>query len=645
MLKYGMQRIVPSIIITILLLFISSAFAVPIETFIKADKLEYDPVKKVYILTGNVEIKRVDANIKAEYIEYNEETLFVKAKTDVFYSDKEVSMLADEADIYIDKKTGKIKNGDITFKKDNYHVTGDEVIKKSESEYFLENATFTTCDADVPEWCFHAKEVNIEVGDYMKAKNINFRVKDFPIFYSPYFRTAIARKTGFLIPTLGFGDDKGSYFKLPFYWVISDNRDATFSLEIHTKRGAGEGVEYRYLERGGIEGHWNVKHQHDREMDKDFVLIKGEHLQFAEEGLSLYLDVNHLSEDEYYKEYSPDMEKTFRRYLETRGEVSYSYKRLRGYLLSEYWEDLRYDREEVSQITPELGLTLNPTRVGPVNLSVTSSIANIWSDEGADGERLLFIPKIYHSMGETFRLKQTAAFKAESYSMSRTAGDENDSDDMTFLYTASADVTFTKKYDSFTHVIEPSLGFTYISDSSEAPVIDYFELLEKRSDLELALMNYFRNDNGTFLFLRLSNPFELLDSANRFGPLKVQVRLNTPVSLTADATYDYHDNELKTVNTELAFNLFNSRIYFGERYDLDYDRMFLTGGIGFRPFKYLTLGADFWHDSKEDGHTNFTVNSTYSRQCWGVNMLFRKKPDDFNFYFTIDLRGLGAYRL
>ena len=49
--------------------------------------------------------------------------------------------------------------------------------------------------------------------------------------------------------TRGFG------LHLPFFWAISENRDATFVLDAYSKVGIGEGMEYRFVEPGDVKGY------------------------------------------------------------------------------------------------------------------------------------------------------------------------------------------------------------------------------------------------------------------------------------------------------------------------------------------------------------------------------------------------------
>ncbi|MBF0488360.1 MAG: hypothetical protein HQK98_09390, partial [Nitrospirae bacterium] len=98
---------------------------------IDADKLDYDGVKKIYYLTGNVEItsKKDNSTVTADYAEFYEENSLAVLKGNVIYEDSEVRALADEAELYTDNNTGFMTRATLLFKKDNYHVKGETIQK------------------------------------------------------------------------------------------------------------------------------------------------------------------------------------------------------------------------------------------------------------------------------------------------------------------------------------------------------------------------------------------------------------------------------------------------------------------------------------------------------------------------------------
>ncbi|MCI4624609.1 MAG: LPS assembly protein LptD [Candidatus Magnetoovum sp. WYHC-5] len=617
------------------------------DAIIKADRLEYDLESTTYYLTGNVSIERTGSILKADFIQYDEGTYLAHAVGNVIYEDAEVTIKAQSATMYMDSKTGNISKAKILFKKENYHVQSEIIIKQSDKEFYAEDASITTCDSLVPAWCLNAKKANLFLEEKMKAKDVTFRVRGLPVMYSPSFSSSLAgRKTGFLTPGFGFKGDKGVYTSIPFYWVIAKNRDMTLTADSYTRRGLGQGIEYRYVEQGGIQGNWWAYHFYDKDLETDFIEIKGKHKQITQEGFAASADVNYLNEKEFYKEYSPNIEEYMERYLESEANLYYKTAKTRTYLLGQYWVDLRGDTGAISEKVPEVGFVLNPINAWFIdNFSLRSSYANFISEHGYKGGRFDLFPRIQHTIGNTVRLTQRVGERLTVYQLSGSGWEGSNDINAAFEYYTSADMTFSKNYGSFTHVVEPQVSYSYVSEDNSAPVIDETEEFDRQSLLELAIMNYFRNEKGDFLYLRLANPYDIgaPDGPNR--QFKFQAGLLRPIALKAEALYDYEDNEIESANSELSLTFNKIYANLGERYNQKKDLLFLTGGLGFDIFRDISLYSSIWYDTKEDDIRNLGLDLNYKRQCWGVSLLYRKNVDDYGLYFTIELKGLGEYKI
>jgi len=48
-------------------------------------------------------------------------------------------------------------DADIFYEEGNYYLSGKEIEKRGENEYYSPSASFTTCDAPVPDWCVQGK--------------------------------------------------------------------------------------------------------------------------------------------------------------------------------------------------------------------------------------------------------------------------------------------------------------------------------------------------------------------------------------------------------------------------------------------------------------------------------------------------------
>ena len=616
------------------------------QTDITADNLEYRQETSTYTAKGNVKIRRADTLIEADEMTYNRETSDTVATGNMEYNDPELSITGNKAEFNLDRKTGVLYDAEILYKKDNYRIAGKVIEKKGEDYYVSPEATFTTCDPPSPAWCFRGKNIDAVAGDRLKAKGVSFRIKDFPLLYTPYLWTPIGteRKTGFLIPDIGYSNTRGFYFDIPFYWAITENRDATFSLDHYSKRGFGEGLEYRYLEAEDIKGRWWVYHLRDRELKKDFFELKGVHDQRSTEQIGGYLNVNYINEDDYYREFNSHIEARTTRFLESTGEVMIPFTNSRAYLLSQYWVDLKENSPSSLQRLPEAGFVLNPVKVGPFHLSGVTTFANFWREEGVDGQRFDIFPKILHSFGKDVVISQSVGLRETAYSLHRT--DENSLHRESFEYSLITHTRVMRNYGSFSHFIEPSLGYTFITNSeNDIPLFDSVELFRKTSEIELALLNRLFNGSGEFLTIRASQAYDTDRGDRPFLPFRLEIGIKKPLLIRLNAAYNVHTGSLESINSDLNAAISNITLSAGQRYEKTGDIKTYVAGLGLHPFKPLYLQGRIWYDAAEKETKELSLALKYLSQCWGVSIEVINNPDDFHIRVLFELKGLGFRKI
>ena len=114
----------------------------------------------------------------------------------------------------------------------------------------LRDVDYSTCPLSDEVWRLTAgKLVLNHATDRGSATNAVLRVRDLPVFYLPYVNFPISnkRKSGFLAPTAGTTEESGMDVRIPYYWNIAPQQDATLTPRHLEKRGTMLDSEYRYL--------------------------------------------------------------------------------------------------------------------------------------------------------------------------------------------------------------------------------------------------------------------------------------------------------------------------------------------------------------------------------------------------------------
>ncbi len=641
----GLRSEVAALLLLILLMPLQ-ARAEEVETTIEAVHLEYS--EGVYRLSGEVRIERLDAVLEADRVVYNEVTGEARASGRVRYEDGWVLIEAEKADMNLVTKRGRIHNAHLLFKEDNYHVRAEEIERRDEGFYVVKEATFTTCDAPLPEWCFDAERADVRLGDRLRARGVVFRIRGLPVLYSPLLHAPIQteRKSGLLLPEVGFSSDKGLFWRQPLYLVLSENRDATLRLDYYGRKGWAEGVEYRYIERGIGRGEWWFYHLRERGSGKDLFEVKGGHYNFRSEGLSGFLDLNYVSDRAFYREYSRRVELRTRRFLESIGEVSYPFGKGRVYIVGRAWQDLAEDGDtgDVLQKVPEAGLSLYPARSGPLYLALDASFANFYSENLQRVQRFDIHPRAYHTGGDAIRLSQSLGLRWTLYRV----GNSDDFPDATARgsidYSVRLHARVMKGYGGVTHIVEPEAGYRFIpATGADVPLLDSTELYDRVSEVSVGLRNYLFDGRGRIASVRLTGVYDLHSGERPL--LRLEAALSRPLRISLDASYDPGSGGFEWINYSTSFKAGRTSFSVGQRYSRRDEILFYTGGFSMPLTRRWSLSSTAWYDARGEGLRDLKVTTVYSAQCWGLRLTYNRRPDDYSIFLVIELKGLGSMRL
>lgn len=253
-------------------------------------------------------------------------------------------------------------------------------------------------------------------------------------------------------------------------------------------------------------------------------------------------------------------------------------------------------------------------------------------------------PKLLHSFGKDFVVSQNAAVRATTYSFyNEGISKEDDVLRTAFQYDIVGHTRLYKRYDSFLHVLEPSVGYHFISTSdNDLPVFDVTDLYKKTSLIELSLLNRFIAAGNEVATVRLTQGMDTYNGDRPFLPLKLELAMNKGVPIKLDATYNIYNSKLETLSSELFLSVFKANLAFGQTYNRLEDIMLFTAGLNFSPYKRIHVSSRIWYDAKGGGLRDLNIGLTYQRQCWGLRFEVIKKPGDYSMLLMFDLTGISG---
>jgi LPS-assembly protein len=184
----------------------------------------------------------------------------------------------------------------------------------------------------MPDWILRAASIRIDTEEEVgQASDAVLSFMGLPILPVPElsFPLSERRKSGLLPPTIGLDSLNGAELTIPYYWNIAPNRDATFYPALMSKRGIDLGGEFRYLERdyaGQLranympndrlrqKGRWGYAFRHDAAV--------GAGLPTGPLGLNLNL--NRVSDDNYWRDFSGTTASLTQRLLANDGNLTWA---------------------------------------------------------------------------------------------------------------------------------------------------------------------------------------------------------------------------------------------------------------------------------------------------------------------------------
>jgi len=243
---------------------------------ITADEVEYQADRDVYIARGNVRIVQQGRTLTADRVIFNQKTNEGVAIGNVVVTQGEVGAVvpkpgraghaapvamgvagdkleSDFLQFNVDSLLGVVFHGRLDSPKSNYKMSGDEIQKTGDQTYTFVNGHFTTCRCPNPDsrepWALTAKQADLQVDGYARARNASFEVLGIPIIWWPYvfYPLKRERETGFLFPDFGSTKQSGYYVSLPFFWAARDNVNVMLRPEWEEKRGFKPSVDTEYV--------------------------------------------------------------------------------------------------------------------------------------------------------------------------------------------------------------------------------------------------------------------------------------------------------------------------------------------------------------------------------------------------------------
>ena len=224
-----------------------------IVTFTDSAQAEISDNTNKITLTGDAQVRRTDAILKGDRIIYDRTTGEVEALGNARLLRDGTLVTGPGLKYNVDKKTGVIESP-VFRMSDGGAGHADRAEMVDDNHVRLTNALYSACNCgEAQDRFWYVKSPNVDIYNDENegiAEDGTLYIAGVPVFWSPYFTFPVRRekKTGVLVPTVGYTSRSGYDLMVPYFINLAPNYDMTLFPRYVSKRGPMLGAEFRYLQ-------------------------------------------------------------------------------------------------------------------------------------------------------------------------------------------------------------------------------------------------------------------------------------------------------------------------------------------------------------------------------------------------------------
>ena len=594
----------------------------------------------------------------------------------------------------------------------------------------IQDATLSSCDCQNPEWSIGFSSADYNTTDqWINMYNNTVYIKNIPAWYflipaipfaapesllltglilkTPYFGfpTSKERRTGLLIPKVGYGEEEGWFYMQPIYYAPSDNIDFTYIPQYRSLRGHGHSLEFRLADSAysRLKIDLGTFYEQSRYFDK-YNLKNEEHngwsLTYNRSKLftsgnssdGLYLEAQDMDDVEYINTsygFNDDGTTTVDKLLKSELKYYYNNQYLHFNTGVDYYKDISKTDEEnkkILQQTPYTQIHQYSHNIFDTNILISSALkqkrytretninANLYEFEiPLKYSRYFLNNYLLFGLDKTLSLSKIEYKKDDSqlYQNGQLIKDSNS------IY---LDMDLLKSYDSFIHNININARYTKVEYHNEKGDLYGFNI--NSSDLspfpfskEQENINFMINqsfydstDHSTLVNHKIRQSVVYDENGtSSLGNLENQLVFYLPYSSISNKLLYNHDDDMVTSSLS-ALKTKYKNTYFNLDYTYTRDKNTTTDSykdgsksesilatIGTKVLKYYTISYKEQYNITDHLNTIREYGLNINEKCWALdikladNLVARATQDEKELrqkiiYATLTLKPIGSIK-
>lgn len=629
------------------------------DYYLSAKKAIYD--KK----TGNLELfENVRANQKSGY-----KTLGNYAKLNIKNKERSFQpfyMLEEETQTWISSDSGALNNRDLN----------------------IDSGVVSSCNPEDPLWKMEFSSSDYNLDDkWLNLYNTRIYIYDIPVFYTPWFGYSLdnTRRTGLLMPAMGYSQDEGFYYEQPIYIAEHDEWDLELKPQIRTKRGSGLYSTLRFVDSKSSKGELTVGQFNEKEsyfesanlknkehygfkFDYENHNVLNEWLDLNLDGQSgLYADIGYMNDVDYINLASSDtINSSTATQIASRVNLFYNTDNDYFGLYFKYYQYLDRDsNDDTLQELPKLHYhhyletmfdehllynvdmqskniyrEKNKT-VTQTNVNVPVSLHTTLFDEYID----LSFKTNFYGQHSGFHGTETRQVTGNKYDDGYVLKSDN---------ILSVSTQLTKAYTDFSHVI--AFGTNYIFDGFETTdgfyadnkefcskaenanevICEFYNISDIQEELQFDFSQYIYDAAGKQIVYHRLVQNVLLSEGSTLGDLENELdyMITDEINIYNNMFYNYDNNKFSKIYNRISyrdygFNIALSHLYRDTFLETTDNTSYMTAAVSYKYNSNWSYHMAYDYDIELSVRKRAEIGFLYSKRCWdfGIRYAENNRPE------------------
>lgn len=380
------------------------------------------------LMTGGVLLRRGDKLAGADSAIFDPDDRALRLDGNVRYEDPGTQIVSDSAEFSYDSGRIVFTGAEFSLGSSNARGSADKLLINQQGQLQLDNVSYTTCPPGSMDWELQAGDIDLDTRQGVgTARNIKLRFKNVPILYAPYisFPISDARKSGVLTPQIGSSGRSGNEIRVPYYWNIAPNYDATISPRLLTERGVQLQTEFRYLSETSDGVAIAQYLPNDDLINRSRYLLSLDHQTVFRNGWRNEIDFRKVSDTKYFEDLGGSLSLTSITHLNRSISFDWQSDNMSFFgRVQEYQtlDDAILPTEDPYQRVPQLLFNgYWPSTFLGLSAGINGEIVNFERDVGVTGWRLNVSPQLELPIGRPgWFIKPAIAFDYTQYKLENT---------------------------------------------------------------------------------------------------------------------------------------------------------------------------------------------------------------------------------